>query len=63
MKKLFAVGPKKCELREVDMPVMNDDSIMIKIKYVGVCHSEHDDWADKGGAFGHEPVGVVVEVG
>ena len=66
MKKLFAVGPKKCELREVDMPVIEkSNQMLIKLKYCGVCRSEHYDWenAKEGMSFGHEPMGVVCEVG
>lgn len=65
MKAVITVGPKTSVIKEVDMPVMNDDSVMIKLKYCGVCHSEHYDWANSpdGGAFGHEPMGVIVEVG
>lgn len=65
MKAVITVGPKTSVIKEVDMPVMNDDSVMIKLKYCGVCYSEHYDWANSpdGGAFGHEPMGVIVEVG
>ena len=65
MKAVITVGPKTSVIKEVDMPVMNDDSVMIKLKYCGICHSEHYDWANSpdGGAFGHEPMGVIVEVG
>ncbi len=65
MKAVLTVGPKTSVVKEADMPVMNDDSLLIKMKYVGVCYSEHYDWANnsKGGAFGHEPMGIVAEVG
>lgn len=65
MKAVITVGPKTSIIKEVDMPEMNDDSVMIKLKYCGVCHSEHYDWANSpdGGAFGHEPMGVIVQVG
>lgn len=66
MKKLVSVGPKKNELQEVPMPVIEkDNQVMIKLKYCGVCMSEHYDWstADPGMSFGHEPVGVVHEIG
>lgn len=65
MKAVMTIGPKKSVIREVPEPQMNEDSVKIKIKYCGVCHSEHYDWANSqnGGAFGHEPMGVICEVG
>ncbi len=64
-KQIVAVGPKKNTIREIDIPVPNDDQLLIKTKYVGVCHSEHDDWkvAEAGMTFGHEPMGIVEQVG
>lgn len=65
MKRLYSCGPKKTELREVEEPIIrNANEVKIKLKYTGVCMSEHYDWsigANK--PFGHEPVGVVAEVG
>lgn len=66
MKQIYMAGPGKSKLIEVDMPVINNpDEIIVKIKYCGVCMSEHYDWstAPEGKTFGHEPVGVVHEVG
>lgn len=65
MKSIVSVGPGSSEIREVEMPVINDDQILIKTKYVGVCMSEHYDWstAKPGSAFGHEPMGYVEAVG
>ena len=66
MKKLVMNGPKESALIEVDMPVIEKDTdVLIKNTYCGVCMSEHYDWehAQPGKSFGHEPVGVVVEVG
>lgn len=64
-KAVVTVEPKRSIIKDMSMPVMNDDSILIKIKYCGVCYSEHYDWshAENGGTFGHEPMGVVEEVG
>ena len=41
------------------------DQVMVKIKYCGVCMSEHYDWStgQEGGSFGREGMGVVTEVG
>jgi len=65
MKQVVTIGPGKSELREVEDVKPNDDQILIKTKYVGVCMSEHDAWAEAeaGEAFGHEPFGVIEEVG
>ncbi len=66
MKKLVAEGPKKNRLIEVDMPkIEKTNQIIVKLRYCGVCMSEHYDWstAEEGKTFGHEPIGVVYEVG
>ncbi len=65
MKAVVTIAPKTSIVKDIQEPVMNDDSIKIKIKYCGVCHSEHYAWAhnENGGAFGHEPMGVIVSVG
>lgn len=66
MKKLVSVGPKKTKLIDVDMPkITAPNRVIIKIKYCGVCMSEHYAWstAKEGQSFGHEGMGVVVEVG
>lgn len=65
MKHIAMKGPKSSEIREVETVVNNDDQLLIKIKYVGVCMSEHYDWsvAKAGEAFGHEPMGIVEKVG
>ena len=65
MKAIVTTGPMTSRIEEIAEPVMNDDSVKIKLKYCGVCYSEHYDWKHNanGGAFGHEPMGVIVEVG
>jgi threonine dehydrogenase-like Zn-dependent dehydrogenase len=63
MKAVVTIAPQKSLVKEIEKPVMNDDSVMIKLKYCGVCYSEHYDWKHNGGTFGHEPMGVIVEVG
>ena len=64
-KQIVAVGPKHNQIREIDVPVPNDDQILIKIKYVGVCHSEHDDWkvAKGGETLGMNPLGLWSRLG
>ena len=65
MKHIVAVGPKQNVIREMPDPVMNDDQVLIRTKYVGVCMSEHYGWATAkdGDAFGHEPLGIIEKVG
>lgn len=65
MKHIVAVGPKKNVIREMEAPTMNDDQVLIRLKYAGVCMSEHYDWstAKEGQAFGHEPMGIIAAVG
>ncbi len=65
MKKLVTVGPKKTQIIDAPMPeIKSPTEIMVKLKYCGVCMSEHYDWTVGGkDNFGHEPIGVVCEVG
>jgi threonine dehydrogenase-like Zn-dependent dehydrogenase len=65
MKYLTMKGPKTTVIKEVPDVKPDDGQILIKIKYVGVCMSEHYNWstAKEGEAFGHEPMGFVAEVG
>ena len=65
MKRIVSVAPKKSAIVEAPMPTINENEILIKLKYVGVCMSEHYDWshATEGMAFGHEPLGVVEQIG
>jgi len=65
MKHIASVGPKHNEIREIERPVPNDDQVLIHLRYCGVCMSEHYDWAHprEGAAFGHEPMGIIEEVG
>ena len=63
MKAIITTLPGKSVLQEVPMPGMNEDSVLIQLKYCGVCYSEHYEWKTKGGAFGHEPMGTIVQVG
>lgn len=63
MKAIITTLPGKSVLQEVPMPEMNEDSVLIQLKYCGVCYSEHYEWKTNGGAFGHEPMGTIVQVG
>ena len=65
MKAIVMEGPKKSRVVEVAEPKINDDQLLVKVKYTGMCHSEWFPWtvATKGTRFGHEPMGTVEEVG
>lgn len=66
MKKLVSRAPMQTEWIDVEeKQIQKPNEVKIKLTYCGVCMSEHYDWltATKPRAFGHEPVGVVVEVG
>ncbi|MBE6607178.1 MAG: hypothetical protein E7633_01290 [Ruminococcaceae bacterium] len=65
MKQVVSVGPRKSTIIEVPKPTINANQVLVKNKYVGVCMSEHYDWstAKEGTAFGHEPLGVIAEIG
>jgi threonine dehydrogenase-like Zn-dependent dehydrogenase len=58
-------GPKTSIVREIPDLHANDDQILIKQTYIGICMSEHQSWKDAkaGDALGHEPLGQIVEVG
>lgn len=66
----FIIGPKKSEVREVEVPEPEAGQVQIKIKACGVCASDFEPWLnphanDDGAAvaMGHEPTGVVTAVG
>lgn len=65
MKHIVMKGPGQSEIREIQTPQPTDDQVLIRLKYVGVCMSEHYDWsvAKPGDAFGHEPLGTIEAVG
>lgn len=65
MKTLVITGPKTSTLVEAEMPKITEkNQVIVKLKYCGVCMSEHYDWsiAKAGKVFGHEPVGTVFAV-
>lgn len=64
MKYLVTEGGKTT-IKDIPEVFPNDNQVKIKIKYVGVCMSEHDAWVEKkdGEGFGHEPMGTIAEVG
>lgn len=71
MKQLIFVTKGELELREVEIPQIDDNGLLVKIAYCGICGSDLHAYT-KGGMyggvadgskFGHEFVGTVVEVG
>lgn len=64
MKKIVTNIPRHSEIIEVPMREIKDNEILIRLKYVGVCMSEHYAWCHaKNSSFGHEPMGIVEKVG
>jgi len=65
MKSIIMEGPKKSKVIEIDIPKINDDQVLVKVKYTGMCHSEWYPWsvAKPGDTFGHETMGYVADVG
>ncbi|MBE7035880.1 MAG: hypothetical protein E7403_01145 [Ruminococcaceae bacterium] len=65
MKQIVMTGPRTSEIRQVDIPKITEDQVLVKVKYTGMCHSEFYPWtvAEPGQIFGHETMGYVAEVG
>lgn len=75
MKVAFLVKPRKFEIREVEIPPLKPSQMLVKIKSCGICMSEMPRYMgtalhDFRGAplkyparLGHEPAGIVEEVG
>lgn len=66
MKAAFVKSPYKFEIRNVQLPELKPNDVLLKIKASGICgsdlhtaKSEAEDWQP----FGHEIAGVVEEVG
>src|SRR3972149_3224021 len=74
MKAAFVVAPRKFEVRDIEMPKITDDEVLVKVAACGVCTSDMATYLDSfspgvsaRGPFprrvGHEPSSTVVEVG
>lgn len=65
MKKIVMAGPKQSKIIDVDIPKINDNQLLVRVRYTGMCHSEWYPWsvAKSGDEFGHETMGYVAEVG
>lgn len=64
-KRIATLSAQNSIVEDVPMPRINENQMLIRNTFVGVCMSEHDRWATATGrvCFGHEPVGVVEAVG
>ncbi len=70
MKAAFFIAPKTIEIRDVPMPEINDDEMLVKIEACGVCSSDMSGYLNTGAHHGpyprragHEPSGTVAAVG
>jgi threonine dehydrogenase-like Zn-dependent dehydrogenase len=74
MKAAFIVAPRKFEIREMPMPTVNENEILVKVEACGVCSSDMSGYIDsyneemkRRNPFprrcGHEPAGTVIEIG
>jgi L-iditol 2-dehydrogenase len=69
MKAAFVIEKGKVEIREIDIPVIKSDEVLIKVKTVGVCGSDVHLFRDTHPSrkppaiLGHEVAGDIVEVG
>jgi len=70
---VFKGAKEPMQVEEVDRPDCPDDGIVVETEACGICRSDWHAWmgdwdwfgvpATEGRVFGHEPVGVVAEVG
>ena len=69
MRAQVVTAPNVMELKQVPIPQLNDDEVLVKVKYCGICGS---DWSIYTGKYvperlplvtGHEFFGTVAEVG
>jgi threonine dehydrogenase-like Zn-dependent dehydrogenase len=74
MRAAFIVAPRKFEIRDIPMPTVSEEEMLVKVEACGVCTSDMPGYVDslseemkKRRPFprraGHEPSGTVVEVG
>lgn len=67
MKASFLTGPMQSQVREIPIPEIGDEDILLRVAYVGICASELHPWrtgvGGQNGLMGHEPMGYVAQVG
>lgn len=68
----YMTGLNKMEIRDIEMPVLRDRDVLVKLEYVGICgsdvhyleHGKIGDFIVEGDfILGHECAGTVVEIG
>lgn len=70
---VFTSYGESLEIKEVDAPTAKEESIVVETEACGICRSDWHAWRgdplwkgrrfEEGHIFGHEPAGIVVEVG
>lgn len=69
---VYMTGLNKMEIRDIDMPKIKDDQVLVKMEYVGICgsdvhyleHGSIGDFVVEGDfILGHECAGTIVEIG
>jgi L-iditol 2-dehydrogenase len=69
MRASLLVGPETSEVREVPVPPVGEDGVLVRVEACGVCFSEFPKWrgAREGLTYptmmGHEPSGVIEKIG
>ncbi len=68
MKASVLIGPKQSEIREVPLPTVGAQDVLVRVEACGVCFSEFHSWAGESDVdypqiMGHEPSGVIEQVG
>ena len=67
MKASFLTGPMRSQVREIPIPEIGDEDILLRVAYVGICASELHPWrtgvGGQNGLMGHEPMGYVAQSG
>ena len=60
MRQIDMIGPGQSHVVEVPTPEPNDNQLLVKVTYTGMCHSEVYPWsiAKAGDKFGHETVAM-----
>lgn len=65
MKQIVMEAPRKSKVIEVEIPKIDDDQLLVKVLYSGMCHSELYPWmtAKQGDILGHETMGIIADKG
>jgi threonine dehydrogenase-like Zn-dependent dehydrogenase len=67
VKASILIGPAQSEIVNMPLPEINDDEVLIEVSACGVCASELHSWENgtsgKRKVLGHEPVGIIRNIG